>query len=112
MSTTMPEPRPVLDAVDRAILGNPDPLAPLREVIAARWPAVRRRFPRHRGPCADCAFRRGTEASLDPQVWKDLERCFRESIPFHCHHGMRGDQPSRLCVGWSVVVAETTGVPT
>jgi hypothetical protein len=56
------------------------------------------------GPCSECAFRRGTEASNTPHTVALARLCVEGSRPFHCHV-----HPG-LCRGY-VAAANVRGVP-
>lgn len=58
-------------------------------------------------PCATCAFRFGCMTNAMPPTVLVALRCTIgiDEGPFHCHHGVAGDQPTRECVGWKATQA-------
>lgn len=62
-------------------------------VVEAEHPS-----PADGGPCATCAFRKGTEANSMPHTVELAKLCVEGVTPFDCH-----ERP-RLCRGWIAAV--------
>jgi hypothetical protein len=82
--------------------GLPDPFARSQAcqiVAAANLPS-----PESGGPCATCAFRKGTEANASAHTTELAALCVEGLREFHCH------EKPQLCRGF-IAAANLRGVP-